>query len=51
MSRCGDVYENKVTGEYAVILRATEDRGWAPALPTSRHDQEPRSSASTSTRT
>jgi uncharacterized cupin superfamily protein len=30
MSRCGDVYENKVTGEYAVILRGTEDRGSAP---------------------
>jgi len=32
MSRCGDVYENKVTGEYAVVLRGTEDRGDGPAI-------------------
>jgi quercetin dioxygenase-like cupin family protein len=32
MSRCGDVYENKVTGEYAVVLRGTEDRGEGPAI-------------------
>lgn len=27
MSRYGDVYENPVTREYAVVLRGTEDRG------------------------
>jgi quercetin dioxygenase-like cupin family protein len=32
MSRCGDVYENRVTGEYAVVLRGTEDRGDGPAI-------------------
>lgn len=32
MSRCGDVYENKVTGELGVILRGTEDRGQGLAL-------------------
>jgi mannose-6-phosphate isomerase-like protein (cupin superfamily) len=32
MSRCGDVYENRVTGEYAVILRGTEDRGRGPGI-------------------
>lgn len=32
MSHCGDVYENKVTGEYAVILRGTEDRGGGPGI-------------------
>lgn len=32
MSRCGDVYENKVTGEYAVVLRGTEDRGSGPGI-------------------
>ncbi|UJD89869.1 cupin domain-containing protein [Rahnella aquatilis] len=32
MSRCGDVYENIVTGEYAVILRGSEDRGSGPAI-------------------
>jgi mannose-6-phosphate isomerase-like protein (cupin superfamily) len=32
MSRCGDVYENRVTGEYAVILRGTEDRGDGPGI-------------------
>jgi mannose-6-phosphate isomerase-like protein (cupin superfamily) len=32
MSRCGDVYENKVTGEYAVVLRGTDDRGEGPAI-------------------
>lgn len=32
MSRCGDVYENKVTGEYAVVLRGTEDRGDGPGI-------------------
>jgi quercetin dioxygenase-like cupin family protein len=32
MSRCGDFYENKVTGEYAVVLRGTEDRGDGPGI-------------------
>jgi mannose-6-phosphate isomerase-like protein (cupin superfamily) len=32
MSRCGDIYENRVTGEYAVILRGTEDRGEGPGI-------------------
>lgn len=32
MSRCGDVYENKVTGEYAVVIRGTEDRGDGPGI-------------------
>lgn len=32
MSRCGDVYENRVTGEYAVILRGTEDHGQGPGI-------------------
>src|SRR5215207_9189892 len=32
MSRCGDVYENRVTGEYAVVLRGTEDRGDGPGV-------------------
>ena len=32
MSRCGDVYENRVTGEYGVILRGTEDRGEGPGI-------------------
>lgn len=32
MSRCGDVYENKVTGEFGVILRGTEDRGQGPGI-------------------
>jgi mannose-6-phosphate isomerase-like protein (cupin superfamily) len=32
MSRCGDVYENRVTGEYAVILRGSEDRGDGPGI-------------------
>jgi hypothetical protein len=27
MSRCGDLYENQVTGERAVVLRG-EARGW-----------------------
>lgn len=27
MSRCGDVYKNRVTEERAVILRGTEDSG------------------------
>ena len=30
MSRCGDIYENRVTGEYAVVLRGSEDRGDGP---------------------
>jgi mannose-6-phosphate isomerase-like protein (cupin superfamily) len=30
MSRFGDVYENKVTREYAVVLRGTDDRGDGP---------------------
>ena len=32
MSRCGDLYENRVTGEYAVVLRGNEDRGDGPAI-------------------
>jgi mannose-6-phosphate isomerase-like protein (cupin superfamily) len=32
MSRCGDVYENRVTGEYAVVLRGSEDRGSGPGI-------------------
>lgn len=32
MSRYGDVYENKVTREYAVVLRGTEDRGGGPMV-------------------
>jgi quercetin dioxygenase-like cupin family protein len=32
MSRCGDLYANKVTGEYAVVLRGTEDRGDGPGI-------------------
>ena len=32
MSRCGDVYENRVTGEHALILRGTEDRGNGPGI-------------------
>ena len=32
MSRCGDIYENRVTGEYAVILRGSEDRGDGPGI-------------------
>ena len=32
MSRYGDVYENKVTREYAVVLRGTEDRGDGPMI-------------------
>jgi mannose-6-phosphate isomerase-like protein (cupin superfamily) len=32
MSRCGDIYENRVTGEYAIILRGTEDRGDGPGI-------------------
>lgn len=32
MSRYGDVYENKVTGEYGVILRGTEDLGDGPMV-------------------
>lgn len=32
MSRFGDVYENKVTREYAVVLRGTDDRNGAPML-------------------
>ncbi len=32
MSRCGDVYENKVTGEHALVLRGSEDRGDGPAV-------------------
>lgn len=32
MSRYGDVYENRVTGEYAVVLRGTEDHGDQPML-------------------
>jgi hypothetical protein len=32
MSRCGDSYKNRVTGEYAVVLRGTEDRGAGPGI-------------------
>jgi mannose-6-phosphate isomerase-like protein (cupin superfamily) len=32
MSRCGDVFENRATGEYAVILRGSGDRGDGPIL-------------------
>ena len=32
MSRCGDVYENRVTGEHAVVLRGSEDRGDGPGI-------------------
>lgn len=32
MSRYGDVYENKVTREYAVVLRGTEDRNGGPMI-------------------
>ena len=32
MSRCGDVYENRVTGEWAVVLRGTDDRGDGPGI-------------------
>lgn len=32
MSRFGDVYENKVTREYAVVLRGSEDGGKGPAV-------------------
>ena len=32
MSRYGDVYENRVTGERAVVLRGDEDGGAEPAL-------------------
>lgn len=32
MSRCGDVYENKVTGERAVVLRGDEDSDGQSAL-------------------
>ena len=51
MSRCGDVYENKVTGEYAVILRGTEDRGQGPGIAYLTARPGPRWSANTSTRT
>jgi mannose-6-phosphate isomerase-like protein (cupin superfamily) len=32
MSRFRDVYENTVTGEYAVVLRGSEDRGEGPGI-------------------
>lgn len=32
MSRCGDVFENRATGERVVVLRGSEDRGAGPAL-------------------
>jgi mannose-6-phosphate isomerase-like protein (cupin superfamily) len=32
MSRCGDVYENRVTREYCVILRGSDDRGDGPVV-------------------
>ena len=32
MSRCGDMYENKVTGERAVVLRGDEDSHGEPGL-------------------
>jgi len=31
MARCGDVYENKVTGERGAVLRGTEDNDGQPA--------------------
>jgi hypothetical protein len=31
MARCGDVYENRVTGERGVVLRGTEDNDEQPA--------------------
>ncbi|MEP9386128.1 cupin domain-containing protein [Mesorhizobium sp. KR9-304] len=32
MSRCGDIYENRVTGEYAIVLRGSDDRGGGPGI-------------------
>jgi mannose-6-phosphate isomerase-like protein (cupin superfamily) len=32
VSRFGDVYENRVTGEHAVILRGSEDAAGGPAV-------------------
>jgi hypothetical protein len=32
IARCGDVYENKVTGERGVVLRGNEDSDGQPAL-------------------
>ncbi len=32
MTRCGDVFENRATGEYAVILRGSEDRNGGPIV-------------------
>jgi quercetin dioxygenase-like cupin family protein len=32
MPRCGDAFENRATGEYAVILRGSEDRGEGPIV-------------------
>ncbi|HEX6525856.1 MAG TPA: cupin domain-containing protein [Streptosporangiaceae bacterium] len=32
MSRCGDIYQNKVTGERAVVLRGDEDGRGQPGL-------------------
>ncbi len=32
MSRLGDVYENRVTGEHALVLRGDEDGGGQPTL-------------------
>jgi quercetin dioxygenase-like cupin family protein len=32
MTRYGDVFENRVTGEYCVVLRGSEDRGSGPAI-------------------
>jgi hypothetical protein len=31
MARCGDVYENKVSGERGAVLRGTEDNDGQPA--------------------
>ena len=32
MSRCGDIYQNKVTGEQAVVVRGDEDGRGQPGL-------------------
>ena len=49
MSRCGHIYDNKATGERAVVLRGDDDSHWAvgPGASDRRHTR--RSSASTFT--
>ncbi len=32
MARCGDIYENKATGEYAVLLRGSDDGDAGPII-------------------